>query len=62
MSLIQLLKFKKWETRLFKMPRLGTPRFLTGTRVTGACGLSFIKVLTKISQLFHAIIYGLKPK
>ena len=38
MSLIQLLKFKKWETRLFKMPHLETPRFQTGTRVTVASG------------------------
>ena len=29
MSLIQLWKFKKWETRLFKMPRLETPRLET---------------------------------
>ena len=34
MSLIQLLKFKKWETRLFKMPHLETPRFQMGMRVT----------------------------
>ena len=27
MSLIQLLKLKKLETRLFKMPRLETPHF-----------------------------------
>ena len=39
MSLIQLLKFKKWETRLFKMPHFETPRFQTGTRVTVASGL-----------------------
>ena len=38
MSLIQLLKFKKWKTRLFKMPHLETPRFQTGTRVTVASG------------------------
>ena len=28
-SLIQLFKFKTWETRLFKMPRLGLPRLQT---------------------------------
>ena len=39
MSLTQLLKFKKWETRLFKMPRMETPRFQTGKRVTVASGL-----------------------
>ena len=36
MSLIQLLKYKKWEMRLFKMPRLETLRFQTGTKVTVA--------------------------
>ena len=36
MSLIQLLKFKKWKTRLFKMPHFEIPRFQTGTRVTVA--------------------------
>ena len=40
MSLFQLLKFKKWETRLFKMPRLEMPHFQTGTRVRVASGLS----------------------
>ncbi len=34
MSLIQLLKFKTWETRLFKMPRLETPRLQTRHWVT----------------------------
>ena len=33
MSLIQLLKFKTWETRLFKMPCLEMSRFQMGTRV-----------------------------
>ena len=33
MSLIQ-----KWETRLFKMPHLETPRFQTGASVTIASG------------------------
>ena len=36
MSLIQLLKFKTWETRLFKMPRLEMPRFQTRHWVTVA--------------------------
>ena len=36
MSLIQLLKFKTWEMRLFKMPCFETPRFQTRTRVTVA--------------------------
>ena len=39
MSLIQLLKFKKWEMRLFKMPRFETLRFQRGTKVTVASGL-----------------------
>ena len=39
MSLIQLLKFKTWETRLFKMPRFEMPHFQMGTRVTAAIGL-----------------------
>ena len=34
----QLLRFKTWETRLFKMPRFGTPHFQTGMRVTVASG------------------------
>ena len=37
-SLIQLLKFKTWETRLFKMSHLGTPRFQTRRWVTVAFG------------------------
>ena len=46
MSLIQLLKFKKLEMRLFKMPRLEMPRFQTGMRATIASGLSnfFMKI------------------
>ena len=36
MSLIQLLKFKTWETRLFKMPRLEMPCFQTRRWVTVA--------------------------
>ena len=36
MSLIQLLKFRTWEMRLFKMPRFETPRFQMGTKVTVA--------------------------
>ena len=39
MSLIQLLKFKIWETRLFKMPHFKTPRFQMGKRVTVASEL-----------------------
>ena len=38
MNLIQLLKFKIWEMRLFKMPHLGTPRFQTRHLVTVASG------------------------
>ena len=38
MSLIQLLKFTTWETRLFQMPRFETPRFQTGTSDTVAFG------------------------
>ena len=34
MNLIQNLKFKKWETKLFKMPHLETPCFQTGKRAT----------------------------
>ena len=37
-SLIQLFKFKTWETRLFKMPRLGLPRFQTRRQVRVAFG------------------------
>ena len=39
MSLIQLLKFRTWETRLFKIPLFETPRFQRRTRVTAASGL-----------------------
>ena len=39
MSLIQLLKFKKWETRLFKMPRLEMPHFQMRRWVTVASEL-----------------------
>ena len=38
MSLIQLLKFKTWEMRIFKMPCLETPRFQTIHWVTVASG------------------------
>ena len=47
MSLIQVLKFRTWETRLFKMPRFEKPCFQTGTRVTTASrhkGYFFISV------------------
>ena len=40
MSLIQLLKFRTWETRIFKMPYFKMPLFQTRTRVTVASGLS----------------------
>ena len=36
MSLIQPKKFRTWETGLFKMPRLETPRFQTAVKVTVA--------------------------
>ena len=39
MSLIQLLKFKTWETRFFKMPRFEMPLFQTETRATITSGL-----------------------
>ena len=42
MSLIQLLKFKKWEKRLFKMSRLETPRLAMGTRIAVASQLLYI--------------------
>ena len=45
MSLIQLLKFKKWETKLSKVPHLETPRFQTGTRVTVASEQSLLERL-----------------
>ena len=40
MSLIQVLKFKTWEMRLFKIPRLETPRLETRHWDTVASGLS----------------------
>ena len=40
MCLIQLLNFKKWKTRLFKILCSETPRFGTGVRVTIVSGLS----------------------
>ena len=39
----QLLRFKTWETRLFKMPRLKTPRLVTGTRIAVASQLSVVE-------------------
>ena len=33
----QLLRLKTWETRLFKMPHLETPRFQMGTRIFKSC-------------------------
>ena len=58
MSLIQLLKFKKWETRLFKMPRLETPRFQTGTRVTVASGLSLYINAMNRTDFNHLVKYA----
>ena len=52
MSLIQLLKFKKWETRLFKMPRFETPCFQTGPRVTVASGLFHEEVRIEMRKVF----------
>ena len=40
-SLIQLFKFKTWETRLFKMPRLGLPRLQTRHQIRVAFGHCF---------------------
>ena len=37
------MKFRTWETRVFKMPCFETPRIQTGTRVTIASGLKFAK-------------------
>ena len=56
MSLIQPRKFRTWETGLFKMPRLETPRlqmavgcFQTAFKVTVASGhyLFYVEVLAK---------------
>ena len=56
MNLIQLLKFKKWETRLFKMPRLETPSFQMGMRVTLASGpnlaLQMLQILMFTQSMF----------
>ncbi len=51
MCLIQLLMFNKWETRLFKIPRLETPRFETRTRITVASGLSVCFMLYRYSLI-----------
>ena len=40
MSLIQLLKFRTWETQLFKMPHFETPDIQMEMRVTVASGHS----------------------
>ena len=43
----QLLRFKTWEMRLFKMPRLKTPHLVTGTRIAVAseqCSLSWLSL------------------
>ena len=39
MCIIQLLKIRTWETRLFKTPCFDTPHFQMGMRVTIASGL-----------------------
>ena len=51
MSLIQPLKFKTWETRHFKMPRLETPRFQTRHRVTIASGLRMQCVYSQLEWI-----------
>ena len=51
MSLIQLLKFKTWETRLFKMPHLETPRFQMRRWVTVAFGL-YLWILSEFENNF----------
>ena len=43
MSLIQLLKLKKWEKRLFKVPCLEMPHFQTRTMETVASGFRLIE-------------------
>ena len=49
MSLIKLLKFKTWETMLFKMPRLETPHFQTRCWVTVSSGQGLQLFLSSIS-------------
>ena len=56
MRLIQLLKFKKWETRLFKMPHLETPRFQTGMRVTVASGHFLVRIKFSMELLLETFI------
>ena len=52
----QLLRFKTWETRLFKMPRLETarletPRLETGTWITVASELDeIIQLSTEVKK------------
>ena len=52
MTLIQLLKFKTWETRLFKMPCFETPHFQTGTRETVASGLNMVAMNSLLIWVF----------
>ncbi len=49
MSLIQLLKFRTWKTRLFKMPHFEGPRFQTKMKITVASGLCHETVILAIN-------------
>ena len=78
MSLIQLLKFRTWETKLFKMPRFEMPHFQMGTTVTVASELkqtfphflnslclhiALLSVLTNIGAVvFGAIEFGVAAR
>ena len=55
MSLIQLLKFKTWETRLFKIPHLEMPRF---QMPLGLVIWNDKKVLAYLMGRFTYIHYG----
>ena len=45
MSLIQLLKFRTWEAKIFKKSHFETPLLQSGTRVTIASGQDPIRYL-----------------
>ena len=45
-SLTQPMKLVTWETRVFKMPRLGPPRFKMGTSITVSFGLLHLLIIT----------------
>ena len=60
MSLIQLLKFRTWETRLSKIPHFEMPHFQMRTWVSVASGPTYCnsKILQQTILVMHNAAYN----